>query len=538
MNYLLNGLTKTNLQQVSTHTCAKTISTIMNSASEYEQLLRKAFIVSVQSVKPKSLFRENDCMEIVSLPNALKTLKIADNNGSELIDIGRKQCHLVGFGKAVLGMAVEIEKFLGGQLQSGILSIPCGTIEKFKSNCDMQLMENSVIELCEGGENNLPDKAAEETARKIYRKMQAMNQDDIVFVCVSGGGSSLLPLPKDGVLLNEKTNIIKELASIGADISEINTVRTVLSRTKGGQLAMAAKNAHRVISFVISDIVGDPLHLIASGPTICYPSKIVPSEAAALILKQYDLYDCLDNRIKQAMQCNDEYLHNAKSSNLSTCLIGSNKIAIESARKCIKNEMPQCGIICLSDKVEGTVTELSDAYYGVAKSILKLRRKLIATEEFRVMLLKYYHLYKFSNEVISELINTVSNTNHLHPIAVIAGGEPTVKLTGQGIGGRNQELVLRVCSLLSQDTELQRVMFLSAGTDGIDGPTTAAGAIGNGHIIQEHISSKSERSIDSFLNENDSFSFFSNFENGRCHIVTGHTGTNVMDIHLMIVPNF
>lgn len=530
MNYLLNSTLR-----LSSFKCAQAMSTKVISASAYEQLLRKAFVNSVQSVKPKSLFRENGCVEIVSLPNALK---ITDINGSEIIDIGDKQCHLVGFGKAVLGMAVEIEKFLGGKLKSGILSIPWGTTEKFKSNRDMQLMENSVIELCEGAENNLPDKAAEETALRILRKMQAMNKTDIVFACVSGGGSSLLPLPKEGVSLHDKTKLIKELALHGANINEINTTRTVLSRTKGGQLAMAAKNAHRVISFIISDIIGDPLHLIASGPTVYCPSKILPSaEEAVRILKKYNLYDCMDNRIKQAMQCNADDLHDVASSNLSTYLIGSNKTAIESARKSIIDDLPQCGIIIISDKVEGTVMELSEAYHGVAKSIVKLRQKIITNDQFRVILQKYQHLFKFTNDSISELIDIVSSMPRLSPIVVIAGGEPTVKIIGHGIGGRNQELVLRVCNLLSQDSELQGVHFLSAGTDGIDGPTIAAGAIGNGHIIQEYISSNSKRSIDTFLNENDSFNFFSNFANGRYHIITGHTGTNVMDIHLMVVPN-
>lgn len=203
--------------------------------------LRKIFISGVQAVHPLSLLNNNKNLKVCKLNENREILKIRD----DVFDLTGKKCHLIGFGKAVLGMAVQIEKILDDRLQSGILSVPIGTIDRFSNVEQMQLRKNSVIKIFEGAENNLPDEQAIQTAIKIKQLTESMTNDDILFVMVTGGGSALLPLPVPSITLQEKLNIIKALVKKGASIHEVNIVRMTLSQTKGGKLAEAAKNAYK-----------------------------------------------------------------------------------------------------------------------------------------------------------------------------------------------------------------------------------------------------------------------------------------------------
>ncbi|XP_039439633.1 glycerate kinase isoform X2 [Culex pipiens pallens] len=304
--------------------------------------LKHLFAGAVDAVKPGAMFER-----YLGDESVLRQLQNADKN-----------YHLVGFGKAVLGMAVQMERILGDRLTSGCISIPVGTLERFRGEQDFQLSRASKIQVLECAANNLPDEAAVQAARKIQSVTASMTARDVLCVLVSGGGSALLPLPKSPINLTEKLTIIKQLASAGASIDELNVVRIQLSDVKGGKLASSASKSNKVLSFIISDIIGDPLELIASGPTV---QSDFSNEDALNILKKYNL------------------------------------------------------------------------------ALVK---------------------------------------NPDRDILLVSGGEPTVIVKGTGLGGRNQELALRFSVQCFQQELLKGVLLLSAGTDGIDGPTDAAGAIG------------------------------------------------------------
>ncbi|KAJ8976169.1 hypothetical protein NQ317_002057, partial [Molorchus minor] len=211
--------------------------------------LKEIFLKAVESVQPPQLIKNQVKLE-----------------GCHLLVKGRtyflkKPCHVVGFGKAVLGMATELESLLGEQLEGGVVTVPEGIFEKY------QRPSGSKIEYIEGAKGNLPDEEAVKGAVKIRNLAQRLQEDDLLIVLISGGGSALLPLPVSPITLEEKVDVIKKLAKSGADIRELNSLRKRISVLKGGGLAELAYPC-KIISLVLSDIVGDPLDFIASGPTI------------------------------------------------------------------------------------------------------------------------------------------------------------------------------------------------------------------------------------------------------------------------------
>ncbi|KAL1401245.1 hypothetical protein pipiens_006764 [Culex pipiens pipiens] len=248
--------------------------------------LKHLFAGAVDAVKPGAMFERYLRDESV-----LRQLQIADKN-----------YHLVGFGKAVLGMAVQMERILGDRLASGCISIPVGTLERFRGEQDFQLSRASKIEVLECAANNLPDEAAVEAARKIQSLAASMTVNDILCVLVSGGGSALLPLPKTPIKLAEKLTIIKQLASAGASIDELNVVRIQLSDVKGG----------------------DPIELIASGPTV---QSEFSNEDALNILKKYNLVDKLPKSVEE-------------------------ELALRFSVECFQQELPK-GVLLLSAGTDG-----------------------------------------------------------------------------------------------------------------------------------------------------------------------------------------
>lgn len=310
-----------------------------------ESILIDLFSCGVSAVQPKNLFRT----ENVTI-NAMASTIVCNFNGKQVtIDIsGNKRCHLVGFGKGVYGMANELTKLLGDRLKSGILSVPLNIQTTFS---DIQLPD--VIRVYEGAQNNLPDENAERAAIEIVDLVGKLNENDILFVLITGGGSALLPLPCEGVSLCEKSNIIKQLASKGAKITDINHVRSDLSQTKGGKLAHCARNAGAVVAFKISDIVDDPLHLIASGPTVCSAESSYQAESSIDILKRFDLWDSLPEHIANVLigQANRDAKEIPKVENVHNMIIASNEVAANAVLKAATARKLK-GII-LSTAIEG-----------------------------------------------------------------------------------------------------------------------------------------------------------------------------------------
>lgn len=500
-------------------------------AMSIESNLIDLFLCGVRAVQPKNLFRPENVFI-----NSMESTIVCNFNGKQVkIDIsGDKRCHLVGFGKGVYGMANELTKLLGKRLKSGIISVPLNIQKTFN---DIQLPD--VIRVFEGAKNNLPDENAKQAAIEIVEFTKSLNENDILFVLITGGGSSLLPLPCDGVSLDEKSTIIKQLASKGAKITDINRVRSDLSQTKGGKLALSSRNAGTVVAFIISDIIGDPLHLIASGPTVCLAdSSFGQSECSIDILKRFDLWHSLPEHIAKILigQASLNAQESPKVENVQNMIIANNEIAVNAILREV-NARKLNGII-LSTAIEGLVADLSKAYFELSKCIQLLKHDQINENHFLQQLTQLREVLSIRDSFFENIVGILNESkSNLCDLCIIGAGEPTVQLTGNGVGGRNQEISLRFSEHTFQDRLImQDVYFLSAGTDGIDGPSNAAaGAIGGVEIIQNYLmtAENKQNDIKTFIQNNDSFNFYSNLSGGKYHVVCGHTGTNVMDLHLL-----
>ncbi|KTF72870.1 hypothetical protein cypCar_00035380 [Cyprinus carpio] len=383
--------------------------------------------------------------------------------------------YLVGFGKAVLGMAAEVERIVGDHLIKGVISVP------------------------------------------------------------HGGGSALLPAPAPPMSLQEKQDVTRKLAAAGATIQELNTVRRALSLLKGGSLAQCAKPA-QVVALILSDVIGDPLDLIASGPTV--RSDFKPEEVWA-ILDRYKLSYSLPSSMNEVLsKARPHYGSQVQEQpeevqdHVLNVVIGSNTIALE----CASRKAVELGLrpIILSPGVCGDVHSVA-RLYGLLSRFACFPEKETPPELAAEILqlgpevgVESWDLCRTINMLVEERKEDWGVT------CLLAGGEPTVQLTGKGRGGRNQELALRVGLELSSDEVKSGAVFLSGGTDGQDGPTEAAGALTDGELMKEAMSQGLD--IDGFLTNNDSFTFFSQLSEGQWLLKPGLTGTNVMDVHAMLLP--
>ncbi|XP_037960336.1 glycerate kinase [Teleopsis dalmanni] len=490
--------------------------------------LRHIFKIAVAAVQPFNLLSaaNNFIIESQVIGGASEHFEI--NLQGNKFDISNKRCYVVGFGKAVLGMAVQLERALSTHLAGGVLSIPSGTRYQFRNVPDMQLHAQTLIEVFEGAANNQPDEQAMKAAQRILALAQQMTSDDVLFVLISGGGSALLPLPREPLKLNEKMYLIRELANCGATINELNIVRIALSDIKGGRLAAAAGNAHAVISLVISDIVGDPVELIASGPT-CYDFK--KKHDAQTVLAKYNMWRNLPKFLQELIATSSFDIASIPRENNAIYVVGDNRVATMAAVK----QAVQFGYnpFIATTILQGELQDLVHKHINLLQHIVNYNKKIISAEELKVT-----YCSVLDTRTWSHFLKTLDMCEKTQkPLLLIYAGEPTVKVTGKGLGGRNQEMALRMSLALYKNAGLHNITFLSAGTDGIDGPTPAAGAIGSESVISEVIETgKCLSDIISFIQNNNSYNFYSSHNNAELyHIVTGHTGTNVMDLQLILL---
>lgn len=445
-------------QQKISNSVRKYSTTKMQDSSEITDNLKRIFQASIEAVQPKNLFSPaNIC---VNSENTAISLNFNENRIN--IDISKnKRCHLVGFGKAVYGMTNELSKVLGNRLKSGLISIPINTKEKFP---DIHLPQ--MIRVFEGAKNNLPDKLAMTAAQEITNFVRTLGNDDILFVLISGGGSALLPLPCNGITLDEKLRIIKSLTAKGASIDDLNRVRIDLSCTKGGKLGAMAKNASAVISLIISDIIDDPLHLIASGPTVCY--QTAEDKRSIDVLQQYGLWNDLSENLKSIIEKNAAANENSQCDNIHNFIIANNEVAVNHALNTI-TQQNQIGLI-MSTRMQGDVSDISRFYFHLSQNIQRFKNHHINESEFLASLSQLQEGLAMRHNFLENIVEAVQRMRYNgSDLYVIAAGEPTVKVIGQGLGGRNQELALRFSLLCSQDASLKDILLLSAGTDGIDG---------------------------------------------------------------------
>ena len=376
-------------------------------------------------------------------------------------------------------MSQAIEEILGERVKQGIVNV------KYD-----HLLPTNTITLHEAG-HPVPDEAGVAGTQRIIQLLQSSTEYDLVICLISGGGSALLPAPAEGITLQEKQAVTKLLLNCGATINEINTIRKHISAIKGGQLARIAYPS-TLVTLILSDVIGDPLDVIASGPTV--PDSQTFHECLAL-LKKYELVDDVPkpvlNRIQQGVagdipdtpKTGDPVFE--RTQNL---IIASNALAAHAAAQ--KAEDLEYNTMILSTFVEGETKEVAKVHTAILKEILHSGSPLPL------------------------------------PACIITGGETTVTIRGQGLGGRNQEFVLAAASEIDC---MESVVVFSAGTDGTDGPTDAAGAIADGSTIQR----AREQSLDplDYLNTNDSYHFFESLGD---LIKTGPTNTNVTDLRILL----
>ncbi|XP_052822778.1 glycerate kinase [Octopus bimaculoides] len=442
-----------------------------------------------------------------------------------------KNVYIIGFGKAVCGMAAAVDVLLEKNIVKGILSIPFGMQQTLKNSGKSSLLPtSSQILLYEGAANNVPDENAHATALKIQELVCALQSSDILIVLISGGGSALLPTPCLPITLEDEIILTKLMSSHGATITQLNTIRQNIEHLKGGGLAHLAYPA-QVISLILSDVIGDPLDKIASGPTVSQTSE--PQDC----LKIFDHLNISHKVPKSVFEVlhekqleyekNRSNFERMNASKVFNFIIGSNSIAVERAR--MKAEELGYQSIVLSTYLEGEARDVGCHFVNLAISVCNQY-----INKFMVKKLNEYDFPEFSNSKLDELKMLIkSAASNSNPICILCGGETTVTMKGNGKGGRNQEMALSVAVMLQEifTNDLKKefiVEFLSAGTDGQDGPTDVAGAMVSSEMVVES-------SAKDFLNNNDSYNFFKSYLNGQHFVWTGLTATNVMDIQLLII---
>jgi glycerate 2-kinase len=361
-----------------------------------------------------------------------------------------RNIYVIGAGKASARMAVAVERLLGRRITDGLVNAP-------------NAVKLRHVEINECG-HPVPDRRGVAGAKRIARIASEAGADDLVICLISGGASALLPLPARGITLAKKQEITRSLLHSGATIHEVNCVRKHISAIKGGKLARLAEPA-TLLTLILSDVIGDNLHAIGSGPTVPDPTTLADARAI-----------CAKYRIEVEFP---EDAETPKKFPTSVVMVGSNALAVEAAAEEAKRLGYNTRI--LSTPVQGEAREVARVHAGIAKKIRK------------------------------------------RPACVVSGGETTVTVRGTGRGGRNQEFALAAALAIAG---LPGVVILSAGTDGSDGPTDAAGAIADGTTIARGPNASA------FLANNDSYRYFEALGD---LIKIGPTGTNVADIQLVLV---
>ncbi len=388
--------------------------------------------------------------------------------------------YVIGAGKASAAMAPPLEDILGDRLRSGVINVKYGHARPLRR-----------VAVNEAG-HPVPDEAGLRGTELIKKTLRKTGDKDLVIFLLSGGGSALLPSPAPGLTLDDKRRLTQQLLESGANIQEVNALRKHISSVKGGQLARLAFPS-TLVSLILSDVIGDRLDSIASGPTV--PDHTTFPDCLR-ILEKYGLsrkippavLDHLEKGVRGEVEETPKPGDPAflRSHNL---IVGSNIQALLAAEEKAKALGYNC--LVLSSSIDGETREIARMHAALAREIRASGHPLRP------------------------------------PACLISGGETTVRVLGRGLGGRNQEFALAAAIALDG---LEDVIVLSGGTDGTDGPTDAAGAVADGATVGRARALGLEAA--DFLRENDAYHFFAPLGD---LLMTGPTLTNVMDLRLVLV---
>lgn len=440
-----------------------------NVDANFRLIAEKLFLAGVESVIPGRLMSSVMHLEQNNLviDNQRFSLNIVEN------------IFVVGAGKASAMMGEEVERILGDKITEGHIVVKYGFSRKLRH-----------IKITEAG-HPVPDSNGIKATKEILRICEKAGNNDLIICLFSGGGSSLLTDIPEGCSLKDMIQLTDLLVNCGASISEINAVRKHLSAVKGGQLARVASPAS-LVNLIISDVPGDKLDVIASGPAVADTTTF---QQALAVLSGHALTNKvtpaiinhlnmgISGKIPETPKENDPVF--SKTYNI---LIGCNRMALETAgKKAMEYNM---NAVILDDQLQGDSSTIAEYLVETAN--------------------------KFRND-----------QNEIKPVCLLFGGETTVKMSGNGLGGRNQHLALSTALLLQNSPG---ITILCAGTDGNDGPTDAAGAV----VDSETVGSAVHHGLDpeKYLKDFDSFHFF---KKAGGHIITGPTLTNVMDMIVVII---
>ncbi len=387
---------------------------------------------------------------------------------------------VLGAGKAGATMALAIEEILGDRLSEGIITVKYDHLERLQK-----------IIIYEAG-HPVPDENGHLAAQAIYQLASSADVKTLVICLISGGGSALLPLPVPGVSLLDKQKTTRALLACGATIHEVNAVRKHLSVIKGGGLARAVYPA-TLITLILSDVVGDDLDSIASGPGV--PDRKTFVDCRAIIQKYgiekkipasvlHHIESGVAGRVPETPKAGQDFFTRTRN-----IIVGNNFSALLKA----KDKAIELGYntLLLSSQMEGETRHVAALHMSIAREIGRHDQPMVK------------------------------------PACLLSGGETTVTIKGSGKGGRNQEFALAAALDIR---DMENVVILSAGTDGSDGPTDAAGAVADNLSLQR--AAKHQLDPLKYLENNDSYNFFDIL--GDLY-KPGPTNTNVMDIRIILI---
>ena len=391
-----------------------------------------------------------------------------------------RHIYIIGAGKAAAAMAVHTEKILGDEIHGGLVTTKNG-----------HTLLTKKITIKEAA-HPVPDEKGVEAVAQTLQLLKKATKDDIIICLISGGASALWCDVPPGITLREVQATFDQLLRSGAAIHEMNAVRKHLSGIKGGQLIRHCNKA-RVYSMIISDVPGDDLAVIASGPTVADASTF---QEAHDILSKYHLYPSLPQSIRAH---------------------------IEKGRQGIIAETPKPGDPLFNNTVNNIIGKNEAALLAAAQQAEALG--------YQTQILP--QVVGDAEEAAKKLVALALEHKGNKPVCILQGGETTVKVTGQGKGGRNQHFALAALNEIKNlpaEKDPANIVILSGGTDGTDGPTDAAGAVVSQHTLT--LANQKGLNIETYLKEQDAYNFL---EQTDGLLKTGPTQTNVMDIMMALV---